>query len=91
VLRHEIEKHLKAIGIEVGEFIKKVFSSRRFDHSIERGSLKLPLHFAFGFDPSGCDFSATEGLESDAGFIFTQESDLPTHPHHSNGHPSQHC
>jgi hypothetical protein len=103
VFRYQIEKDLETICIEVGELIKEVFSSGWLNHAIEVGCFELlrkvagrifsrhtsALHLAFGLHPSSCDFAATDGLESDAGFIFTQEAHLPAHPHHGDRHPSQ--
>jgi hypothetical protein len=88
--RHQIQKDLKAIRIEVGEFIKEVLSRCWLDNSIELGGFELPLHFAFGYDVSECDFATADSLESNTGFIFAKESHLPSQSHHCNGDLSQH-
>ncbi len=91
--RHQIQKDLKAIRIEVGEFIKEVLSRCWLHNSIEVGCLELPLHFAFGFDASECNFATADGLETNTGFIFAKESYLPSQSHHCNGDPitRMHC
>ncbi len=78
--RHQIQKDLKAIRIEVGEFTKEVLSRCCLDHSIEVDYLEFPLHFAFGFDASEGDVATTNGLKPNPGFILTKESHWPSHP-----------
>jgi hypothetical protein len=90
LLSYQIQEDLKAIRIEVGEFINEVLSGCWLDYSIEVGCLELPLHFALGFDPSECNFATADGLESNPGFIFTKESYWPSQSHHRDRHPSQH-
>jgi len=72
--RHEVEKHLETVGVQVTELIEKVRSSRRFDNAIQVERLKLPLHFAPGFNPPSCDFATTESFEPDPGFVLAPEA-----------------
>jgi hypothetical protein len=50
-------------------------SGSGFYDPVQVGSLRLPLHFAFGLDAFGHDFASTAGLASKARFILTEEAD----------------
>lgn len=74
VLRHQIEKHLKAIGVEVSELKEKMVACARFHNAIEIGRLKFPLHLAQGLDSFGGNSASAECFESNAGFIAAEKA-----------------
>ena len=87
---HQIQKHLETSAVEVCELIEEMVSRCGFHDPVQIGSLKLPLHFAFGLDAFGRDFAPTDGLESEARLILAEKAYLPAQSQYRYGNLRQH-
>lgn len=66
-----LQKELKAGTIAVGEFEQEMFTSGRFDRTIEIVGLKIPLHGPDRLDAGRGDAPPRDGVQPKATFIAT--------------------
>jgi hypothetical protein len=82
-LRDKIQKELKAIAIEVGEFEEEMCSRFEFHNALQIGRLQLPLHLSNRFHLFGGDFTSTDSLQAQPGFVAHKKADVATPTHHT--------